>query len=438
MNILLIYPPFCTPVTPPYSITNLYNVLKNNTSHNIKAIDLNIEFHKLKFGSKFKTFDDYEKQAADFKDPSIKVYMENHKMIRNDKAPEFFDELLQQILKQKPDIAAFSIIYSSQTMYTYMLIKKLKSLGIKTIIGGTSVSQKLIEIADKHLDNEIELLEYLNAKLKNEKRVLDFSIYNLDDYFTPKTVLPIKTSSSCYYRQCAFCTHYCKTKYKEYPIEEIKETIVKSKQKFFFFIDDMITKKRLLEIAESVKPLNVSWTCQLKPTKELDYETLKALRESGLKIIIWGVESGSDRILKLMNKGTNIKDISHVLKDSKRAGIVNITYIIFGFPTETKEEFMETMDFLKNNSESIDLVSSSVFGLQAGSDIYKNPAKYKITKIIEEQRTMLDPKVTYEVSEGLTQEQATKLKGKYRKAIERINKHPKTMNYFREHMLCMI
>jgi radical SAM superfamily enzyme YgiQ (UPF0313 family) len=200
----------------------------------------------------------------------------------------------------------------------------------------------------------------------------------------------------------------------------------------------MVPIKRLLWIAELVKPLNIYWTCQLRPTKEFTYDTLKILRESGLTVIMWGIESGNDRILKLINKGTVSKEIEQVLSDSNKAGIKNIAYMLFGFPTETKEEFLETIYFLKRNQENIDLVSASIFGLQKGTIIYQNPKEFGITNIKEFERTVLDPRIEYEVSSGLTQEQATKLRQRYKKTIDHINKYPKNMNFFREHMFCLV
>ena len=115
--------------------------------------------------------------------------------------------------------------------------------------------------------------------------------------------------------------------------------------------------------------------------------------------------------------------------------------MIVGFPTETKQEFIETIEFLKENDKNIDLISFSVFGLQKNTVIYNNPEKFGIKKIIEDDRTILEPVISYELDEssgGLSQADARKLRGKYKKTIEKINKYPKTMNFFREHMFCMI
>jgi anaerobic magnesium-protoporphyrin IX monomethyl ester cyclase len=161
---------------------------------------------------------------------------------------------------------------------------------------------------------------------------------------------------------------------------------------------------------------------------------MRELRESGLHFVIWGVESGCDRILSLMKKGTNIKDVEQVLNDSHDAGVKNVTYIMFGFPTETQEEFIQTIDFLKKNAQAIDLISPSTFGLQQGTPAYEHPLEFGITKITEQGRELLGPKISYELSSGLSNEEAKEMREKYKKSLNNINKYPKSMNFFREHM----
>ena len=118
----------------------------------------------------------------------------------------------------------------------------------------------------------------------------------------------------------------------------------------------------------------------------------------------------------------------------KQAGIKNVTYIMFGFPTETKEEFRQTIEFLKRNDRAIDLISPSTFGLQAGTPAFENPSEFGITRITEHPRELLGPKIEYELSSGLTHEEAKEMRDKFKRSINNINKYPKAMNFFREHM----
>ena len=473
-RILLVYLPFCTPASPPYSITSLYSFLKNNCFESIKldVLDLNLEFHKLKFPeyqqffkniskwSSTSNLDSYEKITNEYNQITMKVYSENNKKIIQGENPEFFSEIMNKIKEKIPDLVVFSIVYSSQSFYAYSLLKELKKQNIKTIIGGPAVNEKLKLFADKTLNNEVELLEFIQQntqqdsvdspvnnsvdhKTLNLNYALDFSIYSLDDYFTPFLVIPLRTSSTCFYKQCTFCSHYNKVPYNEFPLENIRQTILNSKQQFFFLIDDMIPTQRLLELAKMFNEIklltqsDIKWTCQLRPTKDLTYDVFKKLHESGLSQIMWGVESGNDRILTLMKKGTNRKDIEIVLRNSHNAGIKNITYIMFGFPTETEKEFMDTVEFIKENKEYIDLTSIAVFGLQKDTPVYNDPAAYNINEIVEEQRTVLGSRIRYKLYQGLTQEQAVKMKNRFKTVFRNINNYPDVMNFFREHMFCL-
>src|SRR3989344_4606122 len=436
MKILLVYAPFCTPVSPPYSITNLFSFLKNNSDHEIKVLDLNLEFHWLKFpeyGNYFRSGkwgdyenSDYEKIATRYQQLTKKVYAENNHLVVEGKQPEFFAELLEKITSEKADIIAFSLVYSSQAFYVQALLKELQD--VTTVIGGPAVNGKL---AAKHVfKNEIEFLEYIEQRSIKQKSIekrsidhnslkmnypLDFSCCDGDRYFIQKVVIPLKTSTTCYWQRCTFCSHYAKVPYYQTPLEVIKKTVLLSGKKTFFLIDDMIPAKRLLELGKLFGSLGVTWGCQLRPTKEFNDDVFKKCYEGGLRMVIWGVESGNDHVLGLIDKGTNTGDVSLVLQRSHQAGIKNVTYIMFGFPGETREEFMDTIRFLQDNAEFIDLISPSIFGLQRGTIVYDNPALFGITQIEEEERTVLEPKVKY-VSSGMSLEQVKKMKKRDRKS----------------------
>ena len=344
MKILLVYLPFCTPVSPPYSLTNLHAFLQNNSKHNIKVLDLNIKFHALKFPEAQKYFqstnwEDYEQVAQEYHNKTKQVYAENNKKVVNDEKPEYFNELLQQIKDEKPDIVAFSIVYSSQAFYAQAL---LKELDVTTVIGGPCVNDKLQ--ADHHFKNELEFLNFIEEKEIKHDDInfnfsLDFSIYPSEEYFTPSTVIPLKTSTTCYYQQCTFCAHYADVPYLEYPIENISKTVEKSGKKYFFLIDDMIPVKRLLELS---KIINGKWGCQLRPTKEFTKEALQKLHDNGLTFVLWGVESGCQKTLDRIKKGTKVEDIETVLTNASEVGIKNVTYIMFGFLGESEEDFLKT------------------------------------------------------------------------------------------------
>ncbi|MFW6449916.1 MAG: B12-binding domain-containing radical SAM protein [Nanoarchaeota archaeon] len=389
MKLLVIYPPFAPSTIMPYSIGHLKGMLKNT-----KALDLNAKFHKLKFNINLK-------ELAD-----TRVHEKNNHLILNGEKPEFFDELLSLINNEKPDSVAFSLVYNSQCFYTRKLIEHLE---VPVYLGGPTVSPKL---NGKHVD-----LTQLPVEFKRNPKP-DFSDFNKVDYLSPE-ITPAKSSKGCFYKNCAFCTHHKDTPYKELPLELDGD--------YLFFIDDMIPLDRLKQIASKV-PKNAKWWAQLRPTKDL-VSHLRYLSENGLKSVAWGVESGSQKILNLMKKGTKVEDISKVLRAAKEAGMINTVYVMFGFPGETKEDFLKTIKFLKKHDKNIDLVSTSTFGLHKGTEVYNNPEKYDI-KIWQEQRTFLDDKIHFYPKPKDYQKN-------YRRTIEKINKLPKEYVLFKEQTLLL-
>ena len=450
MRFLIIYPPFAPATAMPYSPAALKAALEQNLDITVQCLDLNALFHRLQFSQfyeevkKTNNIQSYGLLLQQFATSARAMATENNKRVVAQQKPGLFSELLQQILDQKPDMIGFSLVYSSQCFYAKMLIEALEAKNIRCSIGGPSVNEKL-QKAYTYLRNEQEMVTYINQITENkhqkkeskQKMLADFSDFQEENYFSNARILPIKTCTTCFYKQCTFCTHFAQIPYKEYNIEMIKATIIKNNAKKIFFIDDMIATPRLLELAAMLKPLHVTWWCQLRPTKDL-LGKLQILSDAGLRAISWGVESGNQRVVDLMKKGTSIADVTAVLQESSKVKIKNIVYILFGFPTETKEEFLDTINFLKENSKNIDLVSTSTFGLQQGSKIMVAPEQFGVIQIKEEKRTILDEKITYRVATGLQNEEAKKLKKSYNKTIKNIDKMPRQIAYFKEQVLAFL
>ena len=447
MKLLLVYPPFCAPTIRPYSISYLRNFVENNLNVDVTCLDLNAQFHRLRFPRYYPELKQqqdiisYGKVLAEFENEAREVYAQNHKAVIAGKKPELLAEMLQLITDEKAEYVAFSLVYNSQAFYGKALLEELTKRKVPCIIGGPAVPTILQSYL--HLKNEVELINYLarqqpglerfSGENYNGDTIPDFSDYADEDYLSAQRIIPLKTCSTCFYKQCTFCTHYADVPYLEFNLENIKKTIIQSGARRVYFIDDMISKDRLLQIAHLLKPMNVKWWCQLRPTRDLQGQ-FPELYASGLRSIAWGVESGNQRILNLMKKGTTVDDIPMVLQESRAAGIKNMVYIMFGFPSETKDEFLDTIRFLQEHTASIDLVSSSIFGLQKRSAIYKHPAEYGLeTKT--EKRTVLDEKITYVSKKGLQNEEAKSLRRKYKRTLQKLNTVPKVFDYFKEQIL---
>ncbi len=117
--------------------------------------------------------------------------------------------------------------------------------------------------------------------------------------------------------------------------------------KEFFFDDDTfnIQKARTIELCEKLKPLGLTWSCTSRVTT--DYDTLKAMKEAGCRLLIVGYESGDPQILKNIKKGATVERARDFTRDCHKLGLVIHGDFILGLPGETRESIRNTIEFAK-------------------------------------------------------------------------------------------
>jgi hopanoid biosynthesis associated radical SAM protein HpnJ len=117
--------------------------------------------------------------------------------------------------------------------------------------------------------------------------------------------------------------------------------------KEFFFDDDTfnIQKARTIELCEKLKPLGLTWSCTSRVTT--DYETLKAMKEAGCRLLIVGYESGDPQILKNIKKGATVQRALDFQRDCHKLGLIVHGDFILGLPGETRESIRNTIEFAK-------------------------------------------------------------------------------------------
>jgi len=116
------------------------------------------------------------------------------------------------------------------------------------------------------------------------------------------------------------------------------------------FYDDLFTldKKRVLEICSGIidRGLRIEWKCEGR-VNLADQETLAWMKKAGCSMIAYGVESGNQKGLDYLNKGTTVEQIKKAFKLTKNAGIKPMAYFVLGIPVETYEDELKTIDFAK-------------------------------------------------------------------------------------------
>lgn len=269
----------------------------------------------------------------------------------------------------------------------------------------------------------------------------DFSDFPLGKYHSPMPVLPYLASRGCPWRRCAFCTHQ-KTylNYREEKPAATSARLSSLREKYgvshFCLVDEMVNPRRMERIASSIveNGAELYFSAYARPSG-FSRKILEKAHGAGLRLLMWGLESASQRVLDLMKKGTKAQDIAAILDTAAETGIWNLLFLIFGFPTETKEEWQSTLDFLESGRESVHAVSRSRFILLEGSRVFLDPRSYAITRITD--RPLRDPvsiAYDYEVSEGLTQEEAESMFKESSARLSGMGRSP-WFGSFREHML---
>jgi len=143
------------------------------------------------------------------------------------------------------------------------------------------------------------------------------------------------------------------------------------KVKEIFIEDDTFTidKNRVKLFCEELgkRELDISWSCQSRA--DLDYETMKAMKVAGCRLLDVGYESGSDEILKNIMKGITVSELRTFSKNAKKARLELLADFVIGFPGETKDTADETIRFIKEIKP--DLLQVAVATPIPGTEFYR-------------------------------------------------------------------
>jgi radical SAM superfamily enzyme YgiQ (UPF0313 family) len=189
-------------------------------------------------------------------------------------------------------------------------------------------------------------------------------------YLNPHPVAPVTFSRGCRWRGCRFCSHnFSFAGYRTQSVETfVARLAVYSRDlrtRFFYFADQYIGADDLFQISKEIlrQRLAVRFHVMGRPTADYTPEILHTAFEAGCRWISWGVESFSQDLLDICNKGTNAKTIVRVLTDTSEAKISNLAMMIFGLPLSTEHRFQETLDAASDIGEFVDAFTCSSFQL---------------------------------------------------------------------------
>lgn len=201
-----------------------------------------------------------------------------------------------------------------------------------------------------------------------------------------KLILPYIFNYNCPYN-CAFCTQ---SDYErgnvigenaEIVIKHLKELKEKYNTKYFYFLNNAFnySGKFADEFCKYAieENLDIVWS-DCGRFNNLTYERLKLMRDAGCRKLTFGFESGSKKIIELIDKRIDLDQAEKVLKWCNELGIWSDIEVIIGLPQEFDEEFQETCNFIKKNSKYINYFWVNEFFIVPNSLIGRHPERYGI------------------------------------------------------------
>jgi hopanoid biosynthesis associated radical SAM protein HpnJ len=210
------------------------------------------------------------------------------------------------------------------------------------------------------------------------KRDLDVTRYNVPFLLHP--YVSLYTTRGCP-AQCTFCL-WPQTlsghPWRKRSSGDVAREMAKAKEYWpnvreFFFDDDTfnIQGPRTVELCEKLKPLKLTWSCTSRVTTS--YDTLKAMRDAGCRLLIVGYESGDQQILKNIKKGATVERAREFTRDCHKLGLVIHGDFILGLPGETRDTIRNTINFAKELD--VETIQVSVAHAYPGTELYDYAVK---------------------------------------------------------------
>lgn len=242
---------------------------------------------------------------------------------------------------------------------------------------------------DLHLDSYLSIIEIANPM---------HSLWS-DGVWNKMTM-----AHGCYWKKCTFCDISLNYIQKYEPatavflVDQMEKIMDETDNTGFHFVDEAappsLMKALALEIIK--RKLVLTWWTNVRFEKSFSYDLCALLNESGCIAVSGGLEVASNRLLKLINKGVTVEQVANVTSNFTKNGIMVHSYLMYGFPTQTEQETIDSLELVRQLFE-LKIVQSGFwhrFALTAHSPIGLNPEEYNVIPQ-KEKITFADNEVSF-------------------------------------------
>lgn len=199
----------------------------------------------------------------------------------------------------------------------------------------------------------------------------------------------LTVAHGCYWKKCSFCDvslDYI-SRYDgasaSLLADRIEAIVAETGQTGFHFVDEAAPPKALKALAAELKQrqLSISWWGNIRFEKTFSPELCQQLADSGCIAISGGLEVASDRLLHLMKKGVTVDQVARVTRAFSDAGILVHAYLMYGFPTQTVQDTVDALEYVRQLFEAGCIQSGFFhrFACTVHSPVGRNPQDYGVT-----------------------------------------------------------
>lgn len=353
---------------------------------------------------------------------------------------------LEALARHRPRVVLLSVPFPGSVYAAFRIAQTIKAqdASIVTVLGGGYVNTELRELAEPRVFDHFDcvtldagerpllaLLEHLRSARPREQlvrtwvrergvvRYLDggepdipfneigtptWDGLPLDSYLSLLDLLnpmhrlwsdgrwnKLTVAHGCYWKKCSFCdvsldyiSRY-ETASASVLVDRIEAIVRETGQTGFHFVDEAAPPKALKALAQELirRKLAISWWGNIRFEKSFSPELCQLLARSGCIAISGGLEVASDRLLALMKKGVSVAQVARVTRAFTDAGILVHAYLMYGFPTQTVQDTVDALEYVRQLFEAGCLQSGYFhrFACTVHSPVGKHPEQYGVTLI---------------------------------------------------------
>ncbi|MFM7707338.1 MAG: B12-binding domain-containing radical SAM protein [Gammaproteobacteria bacterium] len=348
------------------------------------------------------------------------------------------------LAEHDPDVLLLSVPFPGAVYGAFRIAQSAKALrpGLVTVLGGGYVNTELRELAEPRvfdffdfvtLDSGerplLALLEHVGGTRPPERLVRTFVRADegavryidcgepdipftevgtatwdglpSDDYLSLLDMLnpmhrlwsdgrwnKLTVAHGCYWKKCSFCdvsldyiSRY-ETASARVLVDRIERIVAETGQRGFHFVDEAAPPAALKALAQELlrRKVEISWWGNIRFEKTFTPALCTLLAESGCIAVTGGLEVASDRLLALMKKGVTVAQVARVTRAFSDAGVLVHAYLMYGFPTQTVAETVDSLEYVRQLFEGGCIQSGFFhrFTCTVHSPVGRDPAAYGV------------------------------------------------------------